>query len=46
MRPFYNYSVTEIKVGDIINFVNDTVLLLEDHCSVTNDADNDLSVGC
>jgi hypothetical protein len=38
MRPLYNYSVTESKVGDIINIRNNMNLLLEDHYSVTKDA--------
>jgi hypothetical protein len=42
MRPLYNYSVTESKVGDIINSVNNMTLLLEDHCSVTKDASSQL----
>jgi hypothetical protein len=42
MRPFSYYSITETKVGDIVNFINDRALLLKDHCSVTEDASSQL----
>jgi hypothetical protein len=29
MRPFSSYSVTEAKVVDIINFVNERAVVLE-----------------